>query len=261
MGNDQILLGGGRDTSTGGDGSDSIDGGDGDDFIEGGDGSDSLWGGSGDDTISGGNGNDQIYGQSGDDILRGEGGNDLLDGGDGLDSAEYDQPRSTFSISFEGSSVLIRSVDGTSDRLDAVEILVFSGVSFLVSDLQSQSADPNMRTELNIVLVGPNVFTLSEVTVAGPVTRDSEKSQVVKVDGAYSAGFKSDANALLLWHQDKSNPVRNVTLDGLTLDDALAALDRGLLGAEREAFIELVGLIADCSIVGGIPIFNDNFVG
>jgi len=89
---------------------------------------------------------------------------------------------------------------------------------------------------------------------------DSSTTQVIKYNGVWSASFRADAQALLAWHQNPASPGRNSSLDGLSLDVALGALDRGLAGAERSAFIELVGLIADCKIVNGVPLFDGNFI-
>ena len=75
-GNDDIVVGNGRNR---------VDAGEGNDFVQGGDNSDLIFGRAGDDSLVGGAGDDTIDGGDGDDVIDGEEGNDRLTGGEGAD--------------------------------------------------------------------------------------------------------------------------------------------------------------------------------
>jgi hypothetical protein len=107
-------------------------------------------------------------------------------------------------------------------------------------------------------------FSLTEslTTVRGV---DSSGQQIIRIDGKWAASFIADAGALLAWHQDPSSPQRNTSLDGYTLNDILGAIERGLAGDDRMAFVQLVGLIADCKLLTNdqgqaFPYFDGNFI-
>jgi Ca2+-binding RTX toxin-like protein len=126
--------------------------------------------------------------------------------------------------------------------------------SVLIKDTSLTPAIPELR-----ITISQGKFQLTEINVASQ-SPDSSTTQVIKYNGAWSASFRADAQALLSWHQNPASPGRNSSLDGLSLEVALGALDRGLAGADRGAFVELVGLIADCKIVNGVPLFDGNFI-
>jgi hypothetical protein len=199
-----------------------------------------------------------VDGGDGDDTLEGGAGDDLLIGGSDNDTVVYYSSKSTYGMEVVADRLVIFGSTIGRDVLEEIEAVIFAGRAYTFETLYAE-ADLVSHTELRINVVSPGKFSMTEIKT-GPQADDSSKMQVVKYDGIYTLGFRNDARALLLWHQDKSNPYRNTSLDGLSLDAALGALDRGLLGAERTAFIELIGLIADCNIVDGVPIFNNDFV-
>jgi hypothetical protein len=154
----------------------------------------------------------------------------------------------------KGTITLPTAEDKTTEGEETLTLTIQGqSASVLIKDTSPTPAIPELR-----ITISQGKFQLTEINVASQ-TPDSAATQVVKYDGAWSASFRADAQALLSWHQDRNSIGRNSSLDGLSLDVALGALDRGLTGAERAAFIELVGLIADCKIVNGVPFFDGNF--
>jgi len=140
----------------------------------------------------------------------------------------------------EGDETLTLTIEGQS-------------ASVQIKDTSLTPAIPELR-----ITISQGKFQLTETSVASQ-TPDSPATQVVKYNGVWSASFRADAQALLAWHQNPASPGRAASLDGLSLDVVLGALDRGLVGPDRAGFIELVGLIADCKIVNGVPLFDGHF--
>ncbi len=205
---------------------------------------------SGDDLINGLDGDDFLDGGTGNDTLYGGGGDDTLEGGEGTDEVVYPGFESDYSVATDAVSKIttVTSKSGETDTLKNIET-----ISFKVTLGSAATV-----TQSSITLSGGNFqWVDNKVTSQTP---DASTTQVVKYNGAWSASFRADAQALLDWHQNPASPGRNASLDGLSLEVALGALDRGLAGAERAAFIELVGLIADCKIVNGVPLFDGSFI-
>jgi len=260
FGDDSIDGGPDADTLKGGGGNDNIDGSEGNDSIRGELGDDFLFGDIGNDKLYGDEGNDTLSGGDGDDSFEGGTGDDLMIGGEGNDTVIYYISKTAFDLRVVDDRLQIASSSTGKDSLEEIETIVFSGRSYAFADLYAE-AELLSHTELRVTILGPGKFALNEIRTGPIQAEDTSTMQVVQYDGLWTAQFREDARALLLWHQDKTNPVRNVTLDGLSLDDALAALGRGLVGREEKAFIELVGLIADCNIIDSIPDFNNDFTG
>ena len=241
--------GGGDDSIEGFEGNDTLFGGEGNDTLDGGTGADTLGGGEGDDTLSGGEGNDTLNGGEGDDTLDGGAGDDFIDGAEGEDKVVFPGAEADYVVRTDAVSKIttVTSKSGETDTLKNIET-----ISFKVTLGSAATV-----TQSSITLSGGKFqWVDNKVTSQTP---DASTTQVVKYNGAWSASFRADAQALLAWHQNPASPGRNASLDGLSLEVALGALDRGLAGAERAAFIELVGLIADCKIVNGVPLFDGNF--
>lgn len=93
----------------------------------GGSGSDLLIGNDVANLLAGGGGADTLQGEAGDDTLIGGLGDDSLDGGSGLDTADFDLPEASYTVTLDGTTVVI-SGPGTegSDRLSGVELLHFA---------------------------------------------------------------------------------------------------------------------------------------
>ena len=84
---DELYMGKGNDTVTGGPGPELISAAAGNDTASGGDGADFVAGGSGTDTLNGDGGNDTVIGDAGADMVNGGGDDDVL-----TDSGEFDGP-------------------------------------------------------------------------------------------------------------------------------------------------------------------------
>jgi hypothetical protein len=144
-----VMGGSGNDSMVGGYWDAWFEGGTGDDTLTGGDGWDRLSGGSGNDSIVGGFGNDELSGGSGQDTLRGGEGNDTLIGGDGddlldggagsADEARFAGPRSDYTVSLAGSTLLISSVAEGNDKATGVEIFRFSDGAYTAAALLAGS--------------------------------------------------------------------------------------------------------------------------
>lgn len=80
----------------------------------------------------------RIAGLAGDDLLIGGGGSDTLDGGSGTDCVRYDEVRSHYQLSREGSGWQVLSTDGSRDSLIGVERLRFAD-SGLVLDSDAKA--------------------------------------------------------------------------------------------------------------------------
>jgi hypothetical protein len=161
------------------------------------------------------------------------------------------------SIGANGKGVITVPIanDGLTEGAEYLSVLV-QGVSaaVMVNDTSKTSLEIPATFSINAASGGFDVRAAvgSEVNTAS--------SLVVKVGNTWTTGFRANAEALLKWHQNPASVGRNTGLDGLSTDQALAALDRGLTGSEQSAFITLLGLIADVEIKAGMPIFDGNLV-
>jgi len=113
----------------------------GDDTLNGSGGDDRLAGGAGRDVLIGQAGADRLDGGAGDDVLNGGSGNDLLEGGGGYDTARFDVPLASATITGEGEAAQVVSADGT-DRLTGIEALQFTDATVLLADLLAPSPVP-----------------------------------------------------------------------------------------------------------------------
>ena len=139
-GNDSMVGGYWDAWFEGGNGSDTLTGGDGWDRLSGGSGNDSIAGGFGNDELSGGSGQDTLRGGEGNDTLIGDKGDDLLDGGAGsADEARFAGPRSDYTVSLAGSTLLISSVAEGNDKATGVEIFRFSDGAYTAAALLAGS--------------------------------------------------------------------------------------------------------------------------
>lgn len=75
--------------------------------------------------LDGGAGNDRLVGGAGDDILVGGSGTNILNGGDGFDTAIFQAPRASYTVS-QSAQGLVVSGPGSVDSLSSIERLVFS---------------------------------------------------------------------------------------------------------------------------------------
>ncbi|NBP39349.1 MAG: hypothetical protein EBW71_07240 [Betaproteobacteria bacterium] len=179
-----------------------------------------------------------------------------IDGGLGVDETNFGQAifgENHFSLKIEkDNTVSVTSASAYADyRLKNVEQLVFANKTVRLYKQETISSDATG-------------FALLE-SVATERTADSSQQQTIRVDGQWTPNFLADASALLQWHQNPANRDRNTELDGYALQEVLEALLRGLAGSERDSFVQLVGLIADCKIlVNGsgqsVPSFDGNFI-
>jgi len=179
-----------------------------------------------------------------------------IDGGKGFDEISFGQ-------------ALIGAGHFTFQVLPDKSVAISSASAFgeyLVKNIEQLNfANDKIRfyDELQVVKSSLGGFRLNE-TIVLKKSVDQTEMQVLQFDGRWSSAFLADAAGLLAWHQNPQSVSRNTALDGLTLMQALDALDRGLQGSERSAFIELVGLIADCQIglieQKPVPIFDGNFI-
>jgi Ca2+-binding RTX toxin-like protein len=87
-----------------------------------------ILGTSADETLPGTPGADQIFGNTGNDTLNGNVGNDSLDGGTGLDTARFNGPMSSYTITHTGTSGTVTGPDGT-DTFSSIERLQFDDTS------------------------------------------------------------------------------------------------------------------------------------
>lgn len=87
---------------------------------------------------------------------------------------------------------------------------------------------------------------------------DGSLATVVRYETGWDESFRKNAAALLSWHQQ--NPLGNQSLRGLSIFDALTAIERGLQSEQQLSFIELTALIADCEVLNGELKFDRNFL-
>ena len=80
----------------------------------------------------------------------------------------------------------------------------------------------------------------------------------IRSDLGWHDAFVANASALLRWHQQ--SPQGNPSLSGLSITDALGALDRGLQSDQQINYIDLMASIADCEVVNGTLNFDQNFL-
>ena len=155
-------------------GDDSLDAGDGNDVVEGGDGNDILRGGLGDDSLEGGSGSDVLTGGEGNDVFRfARGfGQDVIaesdsSGGGGYDRIDLlDILPGEVTVTAEGGTDLVISIDGTSDSIRLENALVDP----LATIEQLNFADgTTWSADHLIMLVSPPPFfgTDDDETVAG----------------------------------------------------------------------------------------------
>ena len=144
--------------------------------------------------------------------------------------------------------------DQSSEGLESLRFTVGPEISPAIV-INDTSMSPS-SVELRINSVGGRFGLLELLTQTKSI--DTAFMQVVKFGGLWTTEFRSDASDLLRWHQ--ASLQGNRALDGLTLDQALSALERGLNGPDRSSFVELVGLIADTTIRNGIPEFDGNLL-
>jgi Ca2+-binding RTX toxin-like protein len=188
-GDDRLIGGGGNDRLAGGEGNDTLDGGDGFDVadyrghlavsvrLETGlalqaDDSDLLMG---IEAVFGSNGDDQLIGRAGDptrpgETFRGNGGQDTLDGRTGIDRAEYNGPRSAFTITRDRTQELALSVTHTgasgnagdgNDVLRDIEMLIFSDRALAFGARAEQVA------RVAVVLWTPAIVTSRDLFAKG----------------------------------------------------------------------------------------------
>ena len=72
-------------------------------------------------------------GNAGNNNLKGRAGNDIIDGGDGFDTAVFSGPQANYTITFEGSTIIVEDVLGGHDALDiltGIERLQFTDGGF-----------------------------------------------------------------------------------------------------------------------------------
>ncbi|NDE54516.1 MAG: calcium-binding protein [Actinobacteria bacterium] len=267
-GYDSLVGGAGNDMIEGGEDSDTINGGDGSDTLDGGEGNDSVRGGAGDDYLSGSGGNDKLFGEDGNDTLEGgegndsfEGGagNDLFIGGEGTDTVVYYANKSSYDLSVVGGQLRISSSTVGADLLEEIEIVSFAGREYSYEELYT-AAEATSHTELRVLLQSPGKYALSQIKT-GPIQADDTATmQVVKFDGIWSLQFRADAKGLLLYYQDPNSPAYNPGLVPLSLDQALQIIDSGLTGRDSEAFVQVVGIVADAAIINGKLSLDDNFI-
>ena len=155
------------DTVVGGVGNDTLFGMSGNDVVLGGAGQDTLYGNNGDDTIYGDGGDDTLSGGFGDDTLVGGSGANSLDGGGGVDTAAYEGSYVDYVISFSGSNVTVKSLDGTTvnDTLTGIERIRFGSDLYEVDALQSAGAAGTVPVPLDIA-------DLPTMSVPGTITAE-----------------------------------------------------------------------------------------
>ncbi len=138
---DDFLIGGdggdtlqgniGNDILNGGGGDDQLEGGEGNDILKGGEGNDVLYGKNpasgtdGDDVLKGGEGDDWMDGNEGIDMLYGGLGDDVIFGGDHDDTAVFEGPYSTYTITDMGTYKEVSGPEGTDEINNDVEFLKF----------------------------------------------------------------------------------------------------------------------------------------
>lgn len=115
-----------------------------------------------------------ISGGAGNDTIEGGGGNDTIDGGAGEDFARYADAFAQAVISFEGDVTIITTPNGSTDRLTAIEQLIFSDGTFSVAELMNRDRTPPtlLTTEpgdgaANVELGANIVFEFSESIARG----------------------------------------------------------------------------------------------
>jgi len=234
-GKDHVFKGTNRnDFIEGTGGADKIYGLSGDDNLYGSFGSDVLYGGVGNDELDGGNSGDTLYGGSGDDelqgsngdLLIGDAGNDLfltsssatakggtgddvfavlghhadIDGGSGVDTVLFDMRSSSFAITYDGDTLLLKDIspsglNGSSVRLttevdDSIERIVFK-------DLQIDRTHVTKPTITSVYAEGGR--TSGDDTVYGAIstirgTSDPFARIVIRVDGKIVSSRMADEN-------------------------------------------------------------------
>lgn len=162
------------DTVVGGTGNDTIFGMSGNDVVLGGAGQDMLYGNNGNDTVYGDGGNDTLSGGGGADTLAGGAGTNALDGGAGVDTAVYEGSYQDYVISFSGSDVTVKSLDGTTvnDSLTGIERIRFGSDLYSVEGLQSASAAGTVPDPLDIADT-PTMSLPGTITAAFPNGTDT----------------------------------------------------------------------------------------
>ncbi len=182
-GDDSITGGHGEDALSGGSGKDLLRGGDSRDTLEGGSGNDTLYGDSGDDALNGGSDHDSLYGGDGNDTLVGGQGDDLLDGGAGAaDEARFAGPRSDYTVSSAGSTLLISSATEGSDKVSGVELFRFSDGAYTAAALLATSG---------MVDIEATVYTWKTHTLlqGATVSMDGGAPVATDVYGVAALGF------------------------------------------------------------------------
>ena len=186
-GDDRLRGGGGNDRLAGGEGNDVLDGGDGFDVADyrghlavsvrldtgralQADNSDTLVS---IEAVFGSSGNDQLFGRDGpagrsSDTFRGNGGNDSIDGRGGIDRAEFNGPRSAYTVERTAASdALLLTVShggGGSDGIDTlrdVEMLIFSGRALAFGPRAEQVA------RVAVVLWSPAILGSADLFAKG----------------------------------------------------------------------------------------------
>lgn len=157
------------DTVVGGTGNDTLFGMSGDDVVLGGNGEDTLYGNNGNDTIYGDVGNDTLSGGAGTDTLAGGAGTNALDGGDGVDTAVFNGSYQDYVISFSGSDVTVKSLDGTTvnDTLTGIERIRFGSDLYSVDALQNASTAGTVPASLDTADT-PTLSLPGTITAAFP---------------------------------------------------------------------------------------------
>ncbi|MFC5344873.1 DUF4214 domain-containing protein [Brevundimonas staleyi] len=80
----------------------------------------------------GGSGSDRLFGNSADNLLTGGAGSDIIDGGLGQDTAIFLRPRSEYTITVNGQTVVLRHATEGYDEITNVEFLRFSDMTLSV---------------------------------------------------------------------------------------------------------------------------------
>lgn len=263
------------DTVVGGVGNDTLFGMSGNDVVLGGAGQDTLYGNKGDDTIYGDGGNDTLSGGAGADTLVGGTGSNALDGGDGVDTAVFSGSYQDYVISFSGTDVTVKSLDGTTvnDTLTGIERLRFGSDLYSVEGLQSASTAGTVPVPLDIADT-PTLSLPGTITAAFPngtdtlsvpldisaalTDTDGSETLHVRVSGlptgaTLSAGaVQSDGSWLL-----SAGDIAGVTIDlppGVTSDFQLAIVAEAQESADGSiAVVDGVVMVDVVAWAGATP--------